>query len=287
MRRRRCRHRDGRRGLHGRWPRARRPEHGHLGHRQTERDLRLLQRAAEVLRTLIALGGTLGHPFGDGVDHRGGHVLGREVGQRIGRDALDHGDDRLLARSHVGGDAGEQRVQRGRERVQVAARRRRVAVEQLGCDMRELGGIGHVGRVGTHQRDDTEVREQRLAQRRQHHVVGPQVAVDDAGAVGRLECAGKTDAEAEDVGPCHRRRAPKAITDRAAGHLAGDDVRHAGLAPAVAEHRDDVGVAERSHRRLLSLEPLRQPGPLTAGVEQLDDDHAARGRVADSIRRVR
>ena len=160
----------------------------------------------------------------------------------------------------VGGerrDPGEHLVEHDAEGVHVGAT---VEREALGLFRREVGGgAEHCARLGERVAalgaGDAEVGDLHPALRRDEHVSGLHVAVDDAVAVRELERVGDV---GRDPGRFHRRERAVSV-EHVAERLPVDVLHHDEgrvvlLAPVV--HRDDVRVVQARGRLRFTAEPL-------------------------------
>jgi hypothetical protein len=169
------------------------------------------------------------------------------------------------------GEAGEQR---GAEAVDVGRLRGRSAHEHLGRCVRH-GGVDRPRhrRRGIEQPGDAEVRELCLAVRREQHVVGLHVAVQDAGLVGRRQRPGELGTHRGDL---RRRQGPRPahpVPQRALGEVGHHDVGAPVVGHAAGVGSDDVRVVRQpAHGRDLPSPPIGVGGVLDAGGQDLDGD---------------
>ena len=244
----------------------------------------LAQVAGEVERRGVALGRVLGEAAAlDQPPHGRGHVR-VEAGDRLGRVLDDRGEG-------LGARLPPERRSSGRELVQDRAERELVATVVDGATAGLLRrhvahGAEHDagrglrgGRVGPGRRGrvepllslarrvraqlgEAEVEQLHEAVVRHHHVLGLEVAVDDAGGVRLREPVRHLRADLEDAPHGQRAAVEHHLAQRVALHQLHHDVRHSrGLADVV--DRDDVRVVERGRRaRLLreAAEPQRVGG---------------------------
>ena len=128
---------------------------------------------------------------------------------------------------------------------------------------------------------DAEVAQAGVAVGREPDVVGLDVAVDDAVLVGVGERVGQRAAGAEHLrdrqAPPGRRREP--LGQRAARHVAGDDVQHAAVLDRVVDGHDVRVVAEPRHQARLAPHPLARDGSGEAVTGAGDRDRAVEREV--------
>ena len=225
----------------------------------------------------------------------------RALGQQRQHERVEPGrDPRRVARGRLGlrvavlreqrdgVGAGERRPpaqqlpQRRAERIEVGLRQRRGAGALLGrlVVRRPRGGGGAAGRIAGDHRD-AEVAEARAAVGAEPDVVRLDVAVDDPVGVGVGERVGERPAGAQDLRGLEPpvRHGGEPLGERAAGHVARDDVQHAPVDDRV-EHGDDVGVvAEPRHEARLAPHPLARLGADLAGAGARDRHRPLERRV--------
>jgi hypothetical protein len=107
------------------------------------------------------------------------------------------------------------------------------------------------------------------------------VAMDDAGAVGRLEAATGGDKEGEDGVPVAGVGAQPGVEALAADELHGDE--HLGAEAADLEDGDDVGVGQAGHGLGLAEEAVVAGAGEAGGVEELEGDLAVEELVVGGI----
>ncbi len=112
----------------------------------------------------------------------------------------------------------------------------------------------------------------------QEDVLGLEIAVHDAGAVGGGER--RTDLAHDRQHLVERHRAAcDALRERFALEVVEHEVRHAVRRDVVVDHPDDVGVVELGGDLGLALEPSDDVDVLELGVQDLDRDPLARQAV--------
>ena len=197
-----------------------------------------------------------------------------------------------------------QQVQRRRRGVQVGARRRALAIPQLGRDeLRRAGDLRRARGVGIDR--DPEVADERLARAGEEQVRRLDVAVHDAGDVHRGEAVEHVDRDAHEHRDRDRaiRRAVdgEQLVEIDAVDVALDDVRHAAFDAGV-EHRHDlrrhdargeVRLGERiavqdaeqlDHDRRAQRDVTREVcGAHRAGAERRPDAQAAEHVARDEV----
>ena len=259
------------------------------------------------------LGGRLRAARGVRRQRRAEQVLqaGGQVVARQPRDlaAQDPGDqrrqpDRGLA--GVGGPAGEHRVQRGGQRVDVGGDGGVGALEDLrgAVHHRERGGLRHRVALGGDP-GDAEVGQRGLPVGGDEHVLRLDVAVQDPGAVRGLQRARQLAAGVEHLGDGHRAVALDPVGERAAGAELHRQPRPVARGRAGVVDGDDVRVrADPAGGHALGAEPaqdalveavegedLQRHGavePLVVGA--VHDREAAAGELLDvgvAVRDVR
>ena len=130
----------------------------------------------------------------------------------------------------------------------------------------DRAGLGHVGRARTR---DTEVRHLRVTGVVDDHVVGLQVAVDHAVAVGEPSGLEDLDREVDRSYRVDRGLLADHLLERPARDVLHRDVVGA-IEGAAVVHADDVGVLEPGRCLRLTAEALDEPGVLgEAAVQQL------------------
>ena len=151
--------------------------------------------------------------------------------------------------------AAEQLVERHAEREEVAQRGRGLAQGLLGGGVAGRAGRGRGLALGD---GDAEVPERRLALGVDPHVVGLDVAVDDAVRMGVRERVG-------DLAPgrdhllrlqASRRRALQPVRQRPAGHVARDEAGRAVVLEDVVDGDDVAVAAEARGQARLAPQPL-------------------------------
>ena len=235
------------------------------------------ERVRELLRAAPAIGGELGEGGEDG-------------GLDVGRDGVAHGaDGRDLLGEHAGDDglhararerrvAGEHLVEHGAQGVDVGAGvDGLLAHGLLGAHVvrgaEGEAGLGHAGAAGLlHGEGDAEVGDEGLALVQQD-VLGLDVAVDDALAVGVVEGAGDFGGEADGVGDGEHAFAREAGAQRLAGDERHDVVEQA-VGVAAVEQREDVRMLQARGGADLAEEAFAAEGGAEVGMEDLDGDVA-------------
>jgi hypothetical protein len=232
--------------------------------------------AAQDVGAVRAIVGALGEQGAAQVDEVGGGVLGQRVGRR-------------RARRHA---AGQRLVEHHADGVPVARGRGGGAVQQLGGDEAERAGEAALAAGG--RRDEAEVDDLDPALGRDEHVRRLEVAVQQAGAVQRVDAGGEL---AERVAQDGLGGRGAARADELEPADAGDELhRQVPLAAGRVERElldgDEVAVAEVGGAAELLLEPLdrrlvgarqRLEGdPAALRIAPLEDDtHAAAADRAD------
>ncbi|MCA9661126.1 MAG: hypothetical protein KC486_22485, partial [Myxococcales bacterium] len=186
------------------------------------------------------------------------------VGARVGLGALPLLRGHVHRRPEEGAGAGEIEVER-----------------ELSWGRRAGVGVGVLARLrGAAQLDErlaagadageAEVHHAHPAVVADHHVLGLEVAVDEAGAVGRREPAADVEEEADDRLGGPRRRPAPARQGHPLDELHGDEDLAVDRADVV--DRDDVGVGELGHRLGLAQEAGAPGLVLAARLEELERD---------------
>ena len=198
------------------------------------------------------VGGTPGGRRGDqgvqvGRDAVAGLAPGRLDRAGRSRNRLVHvrvGDlDRIVAGVRLG--TGQQLVEHHAQGVHVAARVGLAVGDQLGRDVADRadqhagGGRG----LGTDRPGQAEVGDLDLAAVRDQHVLGLDVAMDQAGLVGGGDGAGHLDDQIEGPFRTERTLAGDQVPQRATLDVLHDDVGPAAVHPLV-EHRHHVRMGE-------------------------------------------
>ncbi|MBS1152727.1 MAG: hypothetical protein H6Q89_4425 [Myxococcaceae bacterium] len=193
--------------------------------------------------------------------------MGRGVEQRPGGGVDVLADELACAGAGKREHPGQHPVGDHSERIEVAARLGRLAHRLLGGEV--LRGAEHHprlgdvvgGRVGVGQPRDSEVEQPRLflevGRRRQQHVLGLEVAVDDALGVDRGEALGELGEDPQRAIDRHRAQAQPRLE-----RLALDELHHqAGevLVEAELDHPHHRRVVDRGEQPRLALEPLGHP----------------------------
>jgi hypothetical protein len=167
----------------------------------------------------------------------------------------------------------DQREQHRRQGVHVHARIAGGTAEQLRCgvhhDVVLVAGTGAFGGI------EVEVADQWLTERAEEHVLRLQLAVHEAGAVGRFERTGDLHPDPNGFVPRQRLPALEHVGERAVLQPLTDHERplatHAGV-----EVGDDVRVAaELTHQRALTFEARDRRVAGTVRGVQLDGHSAA------------
>ncbi len=273
--------------------------------------LEVLEVAAQVARGLVAV---LGPLLERALDHarEGLRDVVADLAGRPRRVLEDRGENGEVGVAAEGALPRGHLVEQDPEREDVGAVVHRQALSLLrrhvgdrahdtavlGDRLRLLGGpvalVAVVAQLG-----EAEVQHLQPPVRGQHHVLGLQVAVEDALPVGRGHRVGHGDGEREEA--LHREAARR---DRLAERLALDELHRQEAEPVLllegAVEGDDAGVAQRGDRLRLALEALDLLGvrrhlgrqhleghaAVEPGVErQVDVAHAPRAdRLEDAVR---
>ncbi len=291
-------------GRHGRGDGAARAEHLRLGRvalrdeRRRERHrllrsgageggLEIAGRLLHLLEQLAGVGGTVlgiarGRPQHELVE------LGRHLGVRAARcgDGVVGvlvGDlhrllalERLLAREHL--------EHHDADGVDVAAGVGDAAGHQLGGEVGDRAEQGRPGRRrGGRRPGEPEVADLDASVVGEQHVLGFEVAVHDAGAVGRGEAR---EQRLDDVhGLLARQRAVllQQIAQRDAGQVLHDEVRRVGILPLI-EDVDHVGVGEAGGRARLLDEALGEGAVVgQVPVHDLHGDEALEALIGGEV----
>ena len=229
--------------------------HGGCARQRRQRLALGLERRDQLVRVRVAVGRVLGErPQDDGV--QGGGQARPDGARRVGLGGhLLEGDRHrrfALERDH----AGEQLVEDHPDRVQVGGGAHRVALGLLG---REVLGGAHDRARERHVRGarpgDAEVRHARPPLFVEDHVVGLEVAVDDAAPVGEARRAQDLHDDLDRARRVERALFAHDRLQRAAGHVLHGDV--VGAVPlAAVEDGHDVRVRQGGRARGLAPEAL-------------------------------
>ena len=178
-----------------------------------------------------------------------------------------------------GRGAGEQLIEQHAEGEEVGAGIHLAAAGLLG--RHGMGGPHHhsLGRegVGLRYLGDAEIEDLGVPLPRDHHVLGLEVAVNEAGGVGRREPFGDLPGQAQ--GEAGRRHAVRQQgAQRAPLHVLQDDGVPVGVLDEVVD-LDHGRVAQQRRRPCLAAEPLAVPGRGSAAQDAFDRDTPAQALV--------
>ena len=245
-----------------------------------------IQRVAELLRAAPAIGRELLQRGEDCLLHRGRHRLAAEddggglLGHHLGNDGLRGGAaEGRLPGEHLVGD--------GAQGIHVAASADLALAHRLfgGHVARRAerhAGLGHAAAAGLlHGEGDAEVGDEGLAVVQQD-VVGLDVAVDDAVAVGVVECAGDFLGETDGVVDGELFLAGEPVTEGLALDE-GHDVEELAIGAAAVEQREDVGVLEIGGELDFLEEALGANDGRQFRVDDLDRDLAAMADILGEV----
>ncbi len=232
-----------------------------------------------VAHTGIVVHGAVDHGGDGGID------VGTDRWQRFAHAVRDRFDERERGVAAERWSTGERFEEQHANRIDVGARRRDVARESFGREIRS-GAEHHPHRglaVFFGELRDPEVGDLRVRLLVEQDVGGLDVTMDDAEPMcGRQ---GRENLESEHA--CSRLGEPARRElggQRATGQAFHDDERHAVVFADVVD-RDDVGVVDSGRGARLALEALAQVGLLgEIGAQDLDRDLAREaevGRFAD------
>jgi hypothetical protein len=214
-----------------------------------------LEREDELVRVLKAPRRVLLHRLQhDRLELRGNRLVECPWRHRFLGDLLERDRDRRVGLERDA--AGQQLVEQDPDRVEVARRRDRMPLRLLGRQVLrgadDRPGLRHVGRAGT---GDAEVGDLHAALGVDDHVVGLDVAVDDAALVREAGGAQDLDADVDDLRGRERALVAHQLLERAPLEELHRDVVGPIPRPAV-EDLDDVRVLETRRRRGLAAEAL-------------------------------
>ena len=239
------------------------------------------------------------------LDHGGEHLRGRVApeGRTPGGHLVEDEAEGELVRPVVHGPAagllGRHVLERAQRLPRRGQRRPRRAAQPFA--RHDLGDaeVEHLDEVGrrprleedvlrldvarSHHLGQPEVEDLDHALRSHHHVLGLEVAMDDARAMGLREPVGELRAEVEQLGDGGGART-QAAAQRLALHQLHHHVVRARAAGRLADvvDVDDVGMVEGGGRARLAVEAPQQLG-VGAGAQHLEGDRPAQPRVPRAV----
>ena len=145
----------------------------------------------------------------------------------------------------------------------------------------EAGTVGHVVVGGEQQLGDAEVEDLRPTPGRQDHVVGLEVAVDDAPAMSLGEARGDVASDVEGLGDAEL-AGLHPLVQGLARHQLHDDVVVTVLLQELVD-LDDGGVLEAGDGACLAAQPRTLDGVLVVGRDPFDGDRPVELLVVTAI----
>ncbi len=230
------------------------------------------------------MGGVLGQQGRDELRHRVGGAPRAQVGWRVVDDPTQERAEGLVGADGERWCTRHELVEGRAERVEVRGRRRRLAVDDLRCGVREAGRDRHGLRAAV-SRDagDAEVGQHRRAVGRGQHVGGLEVAVGDPRRVRGGQRVRQLAADPKRLLPTEGAAAGEPVGERATRQVGHHQVGPAaGREPGVV-HRHDPGVlGEFAEGLALALEATPRAVVHLRG-DDLDRDRPLEGRLEGPV----